>query len=304
MRELREDPFFENKNDDAHEHVERVLDIVSLFNIPRVTHDAVMLRVFAITLTEAAKRLVDSLSSGTVNSWDLLKKAFIQRLGEDSQGPIPGMTPAQALTTIKTMADHSQKWHDSSSSRNIDSGDNYEEIAAIVNKLDSLAHLDKECLLNEEVKSVEEVKYGEFGRSFPFNNGAKYRVGLPRYHTRVDNRPMFGEKRPSLEELITKHLEESTRRRVEMEEWVKKLQKNVEINTQNLSASLKNLETQIKQLIKEFHTKAASEVPSSSVGQCKAIYANDEAPIDNTSSNGTNELHGVSFISDADEQVA
>ncbi|GJS10670.1 hypothetical protein Tco_0367466 [Tanacetum coccineum] len=27
----------------------------------------------------------------------------------DSQGPIPGMTPAQALTTIQTMADHSQK---------------------------------------------------------------------------------------------------------------------------------------------------------------------------------------------------
>nr|GEW01817.1 hypothetical protein [Tanacetum cinerariifolium] len=55
MRELREDNFFENKNDDAHEHVERVLDIVSLFNILGVTHDAVMLRVFPITLTGAAK---------------------------------------------------------------------------------------------------------------------------------------------------------------------------------------------------------------------------------------------------------
>ncbi|GJZ30791.1 retrotransposon protein, putative, ty1-copia subclass [Tanacetum coccineum] len=45
MRELREDTFSGNKNDDAHEHVERVLDIVGLFNIPGVTHDAVMLRV-------------------------------------------------------------------------------------------------------------------------------------------------------------------------------------------------------------------------------------------------------------------
>ncbi|GJR59975.1 hypothetical protein Tco_1502137 [Tanacetum coccineum] len=79
MRELRKDTFCENKNDDAHEHVERVLDIVSLFNIPEVSHDAVMLCVFPITLTGVAKRWVDRLPSGTVNSWDLLKKAFIQR---------------------------------------------------------------------------------------------------------------------------------------------------------------------------------------------------------------------------------
>nr|GEY65062.1 hypothetical protein [Tanacetum cinerariifolium] len=55
MRELAEDTFFGNKNNDAHEYVEWVLDIVSLFNIPGVTHDAVMLRVFPITLTGATK---------------------------------------------------------------------------------------------------------------------------------------------------------------------------------------------------------------------------------------------------------
>ncbi|GJT02757.1 protein kinase-like domain, concanavalin A-like lectin/glucanase domain protein [Tanacetum coccineum] len=79
MQELREDTFSGNKNDDAHEHVERVLDIVSLFNIPEVSHDAVMLRIFPITLTRAAKRWVDRLPPGTVDFWDLLKKAFIQR---------------------------------------------------------------------------------------------------------------------------------------------------------------------------------------------------------------------------------
>ncbi|GJZ61805.1 hypothetical protein Tco_0617942 [Tanacetum coccineum] len=247
MRELREDTFSGNKNDDAHEHVERVLDIVSLFNIPGVSHDVVMFRVFPITLNGAAKRWMDILPSGTVDSWDLLKKAFIQRycppsktakqlkeirnfkqegdetlyqaweryndllykcpthdinnhqkvnifyngLGAmnrqllDSQGPIPGMTPIQALTAIQTMADHSQKWHDRSSSRNIESSSNSEGVAAIVNKLENLgrdmkkqkenvhtiqvgcqncegAHLDKDCPLNKEVKSIKEAKYGEF----------------------------------------------------------------------------------------------------------------------------------------------
>nr|GEU32935.1 hypothetical protein [Tanacetum cinerariifolium] len=125
MREFKEDTFSKNKNGDAHEHVEQVLDIVSLFNIPGVSHDAVMLRVFPITLTGATKQRVDRLPLGTVNSWDLLKKSLIQShqkvnivyngLGTmnrqllDSQGPIPGITPAQALTAIQTMVDHSQK---------------------------------------------------------------------------------------------------------------------------------------------------------------------------------------------------
>ncbi|GKA26733.1 hypothetical protein Tco_0712842 [Tanacetum coccineum] len=74
MRELMEDTLSRNKNDDAHEHVVRVLDIISLFNIPRVSHDAIMLRVFPITLTGAAKRWMDRLLLGIVDSWDLLKK--------------------------------------------------------------------------------------------------------------------------------------------------------------------------------------------------------------------------------------
>ncbi|GKB04142.1 hypothetical protein Tco_0832285 [Tanacetum coccineum] len=117
MRELKEDTFSENKNDDAHEHMKRVLDIVNLFNIPGVTHDVVMLQVFPITLTGAAKRWVDRLSLGTVNSWDLLKKAFIHR--------------------------------------NIDSGNsNSEGIAAIVSKLDSLGK-DMEKL-KENVHAIQE----------------------------------------------------------------------------------------------------------------------------------------------------
>nr|GEX67624.1 hypothetical protein [Tanacetum cinerariifolium] len=160
MRELRKDAFFENKNDNAHEHVEQVLDIVSLFNILGVSHDVVMLRVFLVTLTGAAKRWVDRLPLGTVDSWDLLKKSFIQRG----------------------------------------------------------AHLNKDCPLKKEVKSIEEAKYGEFGLPSPFSNGAKYRVGPPGYYTRMDNHPPIGEKRPSLEELMNKHREESTHRRSEMEE--------------------------------------------------------------------------------------
>ncbi|GJT84423.1 hypothetical protein Tco_1058765 [Tanacetum coccineum] len=132
-------------------------------------------------------------------------------------GPIPGMTPTQALTEIQTMAGYSQKWHDRTSSRNINSNSNTDGLAVIVSKLDNLGrdmkklkenvhaiqvgcqicvgpYLGKESPLNEEVKQVKEVKFGEFRRPTPFNesNEAKFR-------------------------------EESARRSTEMKEWIKKL---------------------------------------------------------------------------------
>ncbi|GJV55540.1 hypothetical protein Tco_1456545 [Tanacetum coccineum] len=157
------------------------------------------------------------LSKGTFHHPRLLNnlKKFVTL---SRKGPIPGMKHAQALKAIQTMADHSQKWHNGSSSRNIKSSSSSKGIAAIL-----ILILDKECPLNKEVNSVEKVKYGKFGNSSPFRNGAKYRMGPTRYYTRIDNRPSFGEKRLSLEEFMSKHLEESTQKRAEIEKWVKKL---------------------------------------------------------------------------------
>ncbi|GKE35788.1 hypothetical protein Tco_1455110, partial [Tanacetum coccineum] len=155
MRKLRENTFSSCKNDDAHEHMERVLDI----------------------------------------------------------GPIPEMTSTRALESIQSMADHSQKWHDRSSNRGTSSGSS-DGIAPITR-----THLDKDYPLNEEVKEIEEVKYG-IGRSFLNNGGsrARYRMGQLGYYTRMDNCPPFGKKKQSLEEIINKHIEESTKRRTKTEE--------------------------------------------------------------------------------------
>ncbi|GJU99290.1 zinc knuckle CX2CX4HX4C containing protein [Tanacetum coccineum] len=271
MRELREDTFSENKNEDAHDHVDQVLNI----------------------------------------------------------GPIPGMTPTQALTTIQTMTDHSQKWHDGTSSRNVSNNSDTNGLAAVISKLDNLGcdmkklkenvhaiqvgcqiyegpHIDKECHLNEEVKQVEEVKYGEFRYPAPFNesNGAKFYVGPLGYYTRTNNRPPYGEKRLSLEKLMNKHQEESAQRSAQMDEWIKKLQENAEINTRNQSTPLKNLETKIEQLTKELKSKTTNEAPSSSNRQCRVVDADHEMPNIPISSRKLNNLHEVSFLSDSDSQVA
>nr|GFB30088.1 zinc knuckle CX2CX4HX4C [Tanacetum cinerariifolium] len=127
--------------------------------------------------------------------------------------------------------------------RNIGSSSSNDILAALESKLDNLGrdikklkesvhaiqvgcqicegpHLDKDCPLNEEVKQVEEVRYGEFGHTTPFNgsNRGKFCVRPPGYYTKTNNRPSYGEKRPSLKELLTKNQEESVRRSTEMEE--------------------------------------------------------------------------------------
>ncbi|GJY30933.1 putative reverse transcriptase domain-containing protein [Tanacetum coccineum] len=102
------------------------------------------------------------------------------------------MRPAEALIAIQTMADYSQKWHDGTTSRKMGSSNSSDRLAALVNKLDNLGrdmkklkesvhaiqvgckicegpHHDKDCPLNEEFKQVEEVRYGEFRRTMPFN---------------------------------------------------------------------------------------------------------------------------------------
>ncbi|GJX63791.1 hypothetical protein Tco_0296691 [Tanacetum coccineum] len=68
-------------------------------------------------------------------------------------------------------------------------------------------HLDKDCPLNKEVKQVEEVRYEEFRRTSPFNgnNEGKFCIGPPGYYTKIDNRPPYGKRRQSLEELLAKH---------------------------------------------------------------------------------------------------
>ncbi|GJV19763.1 reverse transcriptase domain-containing protein [Tanacetum coccineum] len=208
------------------------------------------------------------------------------------KGLIPGMTPAQALTAIQTMADHSQKWHDGTTSRNIVSRISNDGLADLVNKLDNLGRDMKK--LKESVHAIQ-VRHGEFGQTTPFNgnNEGKFRVGPPGYYTKTDNRPPYGERRQSLEELLAKHQEESARRSTEMEVWIKKLQENAEINIRNQSASLKNLETQIEQLTKEIHS---NKTPNSSSGQIKIVTANQETYV-------LNKLHGVSFISETESDT-
>ncbi|GKE58000.1 hypothetical protein Tco_1497185 [Tanacetum coccineum] len=113
------------------------------------------------------------------------------------------MTPTQALTAIQTIADHSQKWHDGTLSRSLSNSSNIDGLATIVSKLDNLGRDMKK--LKENVHAIQvgcQICEGpHLDKECP-----------PGYYTRTDSQPPYGEKRPSLEELMNKHLKESARR--------------------------------------------------------------------------------------------
>ncbi|GJZ98106.1 hypothetical protein Tco_0670559 [Tanacetum coccineum] len=76
LKELRENTFSGSDNEDANEHIEKVLEIVDLFHVPNITVDQLMLRVFLISLTEAACRWLRNEPTGSIKIWEDLKTKF------------------------------------------------------------------------------------------------------------------------------------------------------------------------------------------------------------------------------------
>ncbi|GKB85694.1 hypothetical protein Tco_0957966 [Tanacetum coccineum] len=79
LKELRENTFSGSDNEDANEHIEKVLEIVDLFHVPNITVDQLMLRVFPISLTRAASHWLRNEPTGSIKTWEDLKTKFLNK---------------------------------------------------------------------------------------------------------------------------------------------------------------------------------------------------------------------------------
>ncbi|GJZ72584.1 hypothetical protein Tco_0636730 [Tanacetum coccineum] len=79
LKELRENTFSGSDNEDANEHIEKVLEIVDLFHVPNITVDQLMLRVFPISLTGATSRWLRNEPTGLIKTWEDLKTMFLNK---------------------------------------------------------------------------------------------------------------------------------------------------------------------------------------------------------------------------------
>ncbi|GJY45346.1 reverse transcriptase domain-containing protein, partial [Tanacetum coccineum] len=180
LKELQENTFSGLDNEDANEHIEKVLEIVDLFHVPNITMDQLMLRVFPISLTGAASHWLRNKPTGSIKTWEDLKTKFLNKYcppGQtakkieeinnlqqepdetlyqilDSKGVVPTKTAEDAKKVIQEMAEYSQKWHNGTSRGRSTKTSN--GLAAIQAQLNNLGREIKK--VNENVYAAQ-VRY-------------------------------------------------------------------------------------------------------------------------------------------------
>nr|GEW31652.1 hypothetical protein [Tanacetum cinerariifolium] len=199
LKELCDNTFSGSDNEDANEHIEKILDIVDLFHIPKEVI------LFYKELDVPTRQILDS------------------------NGAILIMKAADAKKAIQDMGDHSQKWHNGTSTR-IRSTDISEGLAAIQDQLNNLGR---------EIKKVNKRVYA-----------AQVGAAALKFYQRDNGNPSYPERRETLEESLRKFMVESAKRHDENYNLIKEIIASMDATIRNQEASIKAWETKIRKMIK------------------------------------------------------
>ncbi|GJX49221.1 hypothetical protein Tco_0276066, partial [Tanacetum coccineum] len=82
-------------------------------------------------------------------------------------------------------------------------------------------HYIKDCSQKEEGKNLEEAYYTQFGA--PYQPGGQYRAAVPGFYQRNNGNSSCPDRRPSLEETLTKFMAESAKRHEENSNIIKEI---------------------------------------------------------------------------------
>ncbi|GJS13455.1 hypothetical protein Tco_0407927 [Tanacetum coccineum] len=112
LKKLHDNTFSGSEHEDANEHIGKVIEIVDLFHIPKITQDQIMLQAFPVSLTGAASRWLRNQPSGSITTWEEVILFYNgldvpTRQILDSKGVIPSKTGADAKIAIQEMAEYS-----------------------------------------------------------------------------------------------------------------------------------------------------------------------------------------------------
>ncbi|GJS23783.1 hypothetical protein Tco_0452415 [Tanacetum coccineum] len=170
----------------------------------------------------------------------------------DSKGAIPSKTVVDAKIAIQEMAGYSQKWHNGTSSRtkSTETSDGFAAIQAQLNNL------------GREIKKVNEKVYAaQFGA--PYQPGGQYRAVGPGFYQQNNGNSSYPDRRPSLEESLTKFMAESAKRHEVNSNIIKEIRASTNTVLRNQGASIKTLEIQIGQMSKVLQKRGFGSLPSS-----------------------------------------
>ncbi|GKC42721.1 retrovirus-related pol polyprotein from transposon TNT 1-94 [Tanacetum coccineum] len=222
LKELCNNTFSGSEHEDANEHIEKVLEIVDLFHILKVTQDQIMLRAFPKWHNGTSSRTKSTETSDGLAAI----QAQLNNLGRE----------------IKKV--------------------NEKVYAAQVGcELCKGPHYTKDCPQKEEGKTLEEAYYTQFGA--PYQPGGQYRAAGPGFYQRNNGNSSYPDRRPSLEESLTKFMAESAKRHEENSNIIKEIRASTDAAIRNQGASIKTLEIQIGQMSKVLQERGFGSLPSS-----------------------------------------
>ncbi|GJV20409.1 hypothetical protein Tco_1369429 [Tanacetum coccineum] len=170
----------------------------------------------------------------------------------DSKGVIPSKTTTDAKIAIQEMAEYSQKWHNGTSSRT-KSTETSDGLVAIQTQLNNLGR---------EIKKVNEKVYAaQFGACY--QPGGQYREARLGFYQRNNEKYSYPDRRPSLEESLTKFMAKSAKRHEENSNIIKEIRASTDAAIRNQGALIKTLEIQIGQMSKVLQERWFGSLPSS-----------------------------------------
>ncbi|GKA83792.1 hypothetical protein Tco_0805387 [Tanacetum coccineum] len=224
LRELRDNTFFGNKNEDAYEHVEKKDGKSAFYNN---------------------------------NTWELLKRAFILRY-------CPPSRTAKQLELIhnlkeegdETLYQVQERYNDLLFKFPTHDLNDYKKVSIFYKGLDipTRQMYDRGC--NRELggsssdgMGVITIKLNDLGRdlrklkeSMHAIQFAKHPIAPSGSYPKAYNHPLL-DKRPSLEETIGKYFDESSKMQEAYEEWMKRLRESTNKSFKKHDSAIKNLET-------------------------------------------------------------
>ncbi|GJT97789.1 hypothetical protein Tco_1093307 [Tanacetum coccineum] len=235
LKELRENTFSGSDNEDANEHIEKVLEIVDLFHLTGEETEEFN------NYQQESDETFSSIGAALMNLDEVASR----------------------------MLKYFLKWHNGTSIRR--STETSDGLAAIQAQLNNLGreikkvngkvyatqvgceqckgpYYTKDCPQKEEEKTPEEAYYTQFGGPF---QGGGYRATTLGYYQRNNANPLYQERRQSMEDTLSKFMSESAMRHKENSNLIKKIRAttNDERGFRSLPSSTEtNLSDQVKSI--------------------------------------------------------
>ncbi|GJV58294.1 hypothetical protein Tco_1459299, partial [Tanacetum coccineum] len=245
LKELCDHTSSGSENEDANEHIERVLEIVHLFTTPDVTQDQFMLRVYPITLTGVATRAGrNSLPGlGTIQGTfiEMSSTLLNQYAGSDFVLQRTSLRNKSSNASDGLAAIQAQL---NNLGREIKKMNERVYAAQVGCELCNGPHYTKDCPLKEEGKTLEEAYYTQF--KVPFPQVGRYRATAPGFYQRDNGNTSYQERRQTMEQSLNKFMAEYANIHDEHSTLNKEIRASTNAAIKNQGASIKALEIQFR----------------------------------------------------------